>query len=145
MQIRKYFITFLVYALVSTSTACAKGQKVEGGLDVDIASSNGTAITATTNTELIAPPGAGKSLRIYYIEFSNTVGTDTIVGVRQGEDTATTDPIRYEKELTHYQPMQHSIAGGNGYWQLDTNHGLYVKQSAAGTLYYTIEYKTVNE
>lgn len=144
MQIRKFILPFLVYALVCTSTACAKGQKVEPGFEVTIASSNGTPITATTNTELIAPPGAGKAIRIYYITLSNSVATDSIVGVRQGENTSTTDPIVYENELTHYQPFPHTIAGGNGYWQLDENNGLYLKQSAAGTIYYTIEYKEVN-
>lgn len=134
---RKTRLTPAVADGVSVPVASdAYGRQQVVGPNITVVSSNGTAITTATNTSIVAAPGAGSHLRVYFLYCQNTSTTVTKVGWSEGSGGT----IKYEPSLAQYQQFGHDI---NGAWDLPTNTALFINTSAAGNVYYTAEYETV--
>lgn len=97
------------------------------------------AATASGSTELVAAPGAGNHLRVYYLMSSSDSATATMVHFRDG----TGGGNKYSHKLhSQGQAWAHNIKPG--YWDLTTATGLFVNLGTAATsIYVTAETETV--
>ncbi len=110
------------------------------------ASPNGTPITTATTTTLIAAPATGKHLEILPVHASNSSGTSTKVGWKE-----TSGVQHYETQL----PLNGAIslkvsdypdrATGNEGWHLTTATAFLMVTDAAGSIYWSVDYLTVND
>lgn len=111
------------------------GRTITVGELVSFASSSGTAVTVSTAAApLIPAPGAGRHLRIKYASVTNSGSTATIVAFREG----TTGALRYEAYLPQGGLFAHNLRPD--YWDLATNTSFSLYSSAAGNVYWTVEY-----
>ena len=133
-------------AVVISSSALPTGAATEATLTdvktavtetaVSLASSDNTPITTATDTTVIAAV-PGQKHRIYYINASNGGAVTTDVMFRDGA----AGTRRYRNTLPQNGIFSHAMQGG--YWELSTNTALVLTTSAAGSVHYTVEYKTV--
>jgi hypothetical protein len=96
-----------------------------------------TTVTGTTATQLVAAPSAGNHLEIWRITVEELDTTENTVSWRDG--SGGTD--KYHKLLTTKGEMMSMSL--NGSWHLTTATALYVKCSAAGSVRFSVEYRTV--
>lgn len=110
------------------------------GDSVLFASSSGTAIVASTSAyQVIAAPGATKHLRIKYVQASNSGATTTLIAWREGVSGS----ARYETYLPQNGVFAHDLKPDS--WDVASNTSLTMYSSAAGNVYYTIEYQVIQE
>lgn len=102
------------------------------------ATSNGTAITTATDTVLVAAPAAGNHLVIHRIMASNSSSTVTKVAWRDG----VAGSLRKESVLPQYGLVAYDL---KGCWHLTSATALYMNTSAAGNIYWDVEYQTVTD
>lgn len=105
-----------------------------GSVAILQASSDSTPITTATDTIVIAAPGVGLKIRVYYIASSNGGTTTNKISFRDGIAGAK----RYPVTLPQYGVFAHQIAPN--YWDLTTNTALYINTSAASSVDWHIEY-----
>lgn len=110
------------------------------GDSISFASSSGTAVSVSTAAApVIAAPGAGKHLRIKYVQASNSGATATIIAWREG----TTGALRYEVYMPQNGVFAHDLKPDS--WDIASNTSLSLYSSAAGNVYYTVEYQTIQD
>lgn len=105
-----------------------------GALSQEQASSDGTAITTTTNTLLVAAPDAGYHLRVTHLYATNTSATPVIVSWRDG----VAGPLRYSTPLA-----QNGVANIDVSWNLTTATALYLNTTANANVLWDVSYSIV--
>lgn len=109
------------------------------GVSVTVAGSSGTAITSAGQTTVISAPAAGTHLRIKYLAASNSGATSTKIGFENGAAGLTV----FESFLPQNGIFAHNLAPD--YWDLSSATALILNSSAAGNVYWTIEYELVSD
>lgn len=127
-----------IYESSNTVTAVQSGTYTVRGSSFSLASSSGTAVVASTGAyQLIGAPGASNHLRIKYIAASNSGATTTTIGWRDGSTSA----ARYEMSLPQNGAFAHNLKPD--FWELTSNTALTMYSSAAGNVFWMVEYQIV--
>jgi hypothetical protein len=106
-----------------------------GSTPVSLASSNGTPIASATDTTAVAAPAAGNHLKIWRIHASNSGATSTWVYWRNGASGT-----RY---FQAYLPTNGIVSLRlDGIWELSSATALVITTTAAGSIEWTVGYRT---
>ena len=100
------------------------------------ATSNGTGITATGDTVVIAAPGVGQHLEVLTFQVTNASATASLVYLKAGAGS-----LVYPSQLTPNWPNNVFAFQSNGQrFVLPTNTALNLNQTAIGAIHYTLDY-----
>lgn len=122
---------------VFAPVVCPPEDTEQAGDGVTLASNDNTAITSATDTTIIAAPAAGNRLRILYLHAANSGATTTEVMWRDGASGAR----RFRTSLPQNAAFAHNIKPS--FWDLTAATALVLTTTAAGNVWWTVEYRIV--
>jgi hypothetical protein len=106
-----------------------------GSTPVTLASSNGTPISSATDTTAVAAPAAGNHLKIWRIQASNGGATSTWVHWRNGASG--------QRYFSAFLPLNGIISLRlDGIWELSSATALVITTTGAGSVEWTVGYRT---